>query len=221
MGWPGWIPLMLAALIGAGSPWPAAADAADLATARSATIEIDESYRTLRSLDDRRRPVDVPTALPTVTLPFRSVIETLLGHAGIAVARDAGAAADLRIVIFCRGTTRGQLYDAAIQGRRIRELRYTDAAIAGSLRLARDDALVERAFTGEIAPAVTIIGIVDGGDVRRDPNYAPFREAFEAPGGFLDALGRALCDIWGEAPLRRALGDRDPLVRAAAGRALE
>ncbi len=220
MGRSGWILLTLVALFGAGLLRPAQAGAADLDTARTATIGIDEGYRALRSLDDRRRPVDATVALPTVALPFGSVIEALLGHAGIAVAREAGAAADLRIVVLCRGTTRGQLYDAAIQGRRIRELRYTDATISGSLRLEHGGTLVERSFAGEVAPTVTIIGIVDGGDSRRDPNYAPFRAAFEAPGGFLDVLGEMLRDIWGETPLRAALGDRDPLVREAAFRAL-
>lgn len=213
--------LALVALLSAGLPWPGLAGVADLAAARTATIEIDESYQALRSLDDRRRPVEMPVALPTLALPFRSVVEALLGHAGVTVVRDAGAAADLRLVILCRGTTSGQLYDAAIQGQRVRGLRYTDAAIAGTLRFGLGDTVMERAFTGEIAPRVTIIGIVDGDDVRRDPNYAPFREAFEKSPGFLDVLGAAIRDIWGEAPLRAALADRDPLVRDAAARALD
>ena len=124
-------------------------------------------------------------------------------------------------VIDSSGTTYGQLYDAAFDSRRIRELRYTDAEIAGTLRLIAGDAAVERSFSSRIAPLVSIIGVVDRGDVRRDPNYAPFRKAFEAPGGFLDVLGATVREIWGEAPLRAALGDRDPLVREAARRNLD
>jgi hypothetical protein len=213
--------LLLAALLGACLAMPRWVVAAGPATATTATIEIDESYAALRSLDKWRRPVDVPVALPTLSLPFRSVMEALLVHAGVATRRDAGASADISVRVTCEGTTYGQLYDTAIQSRRIRGLRYTDAAIFGTLRFETGDVVVERTFAGEVAPAVTIIGIVDGGDVRSDPNYAPFRAAFEAPGGFLDVLGDAVREVWGQAPLRAALADRDPLVREAALRALD
>jgi hypothetical protein len=192
---------------------------APLRQARTAALEIVESYDALRSLDDRRRPVEVPQALPNVALPFRSVIEALLRHAGVELLRDPAAAADLHIAIDCRGTTNGQLYDAAIQSRRVRELRYTDAVIAGRLRFVAGDVVLERSFAGEIVPEVSIIGVVDGGDPRRDPNYAPFRATFEAQGGFLDVLGGIILEIWGKAPLEAAVADRDPLVRAAAQRA--
>jgi len=221
MAKPGRIALVLAALLGAGLATSYRAGAADPVTATMALVSVDERYEALRSQDERRRPVDVPVALPTVSLPFRSVTEALLAHAGVAALREAGAPADINILVTCRGTTSGQLFDTAIQSRRIRGLRYTDAVISGTLRLQAGDVVVERAFAGEVAPAVTIIGIVDGGDVRSDPNYAPFRAAFEAPGGFLDMLGDAVREIWGEAPLRSALADRDPLVREAALRALD
>lgn len=191
-----------------------------LRQARTAVLEITESYQALRRLDDRRRPVDVPQALPTVALPFRSVVEGLLRHAGVELRPD-GAAGDLRIAIDCRGTTSGQLYDAAIRGQRVRELRYTDAAITGTLRFLAGDAALERSFAGDVKPTVSIIGVVDGGDFRRDPDYAPFRTAFEAPEGFLDVLSRVVLDLWGRAPLQAALEDRDKLVREAARRALE
>ena len=199
----------------------AEADLTPLRQARTAALEIAERYEALRSLDDRRRPVDGPQALPNVVLPFRSVVEALLRHAGVELQRDPAAAADLRVAIDCRGSTGGQLYDAAIQSRRVRELRYTDAAIAGTLRLIAGNVVLERSFAGEIVPEVSIIGVVDGGDPRRDPNYAPFRAAFEAPDGFLDGLGATVREVWGEAPLEAALDDRDPLVREAARRALE
>jgi hypothetical protein len=194
---------------------------APLRQAQTAGLEIAENYDALRSLDDRRRPVEVPQALPNVALPFRSVVEALLRHAGVELLRDPAAAADLRIAIDCRGTTSGQLYDAAIRGQRIRELRYTDAAVAGTLRLVAGDVGLERSFAGEIVPEVSIIGVVDGRDPRRDPNYAPFRTAFEADDGFLDVLGEMVAEVWGKAPLEAALADRDPLVREAARRALE
>lgn len=193
----------------------------DLAESRTATIRVAETYVALRSLDHRRRPVDVAVELPTMSLPFHSVLEALLEHAGVEVHRDAARPADVAIVVDCRGTTRGQLYDAAMRGQRVRELRYTDATIQGRLRLAAGTLALERSFGGSVVPASTIIGIVDGGDTRRDPAYAPFRQAFETPGGALDALGGLIRDGWGEAPLRAALGDRDPLVREAASRALE
>lgn len=185
-----------------------------------ATVAVSERYTALRTLDSRRRPVDAPQGLGSIRLPFRSVVEGLLRHAGFDMARDGDADVELRITIDAAGTTRGQLYDAAVQGRRIRELRYSDASVAGRIRFVHEDRAVERDFAGEVAPAVTIIGIVDGGDPRRDPVYAPFRQAFEMPGGFLDALGALTLDMWGEQPLRAALGDRDPLVREAAHRAL-
>src|SRR5690606_7373272 len=170
--------------------------------------------------DRRGIPVEVPDALPTLFLPYRSVVAAVLQHAGVEVQPDSAKGADLRVGISSHGTTRGQLYDAAKGGMRIRELRYTDAALDGELRLATATAALVRPFAAELVPAVTIIGIVDGGDLRRDPNYAPFRNAFEAPGGFLDVLGAAVLEVWGDAPLRAALHDRDPLVRAVAARAL-
>lgn len=153
-------------------------------------------------------------------LPFRSVVEGLLRHAGFDVAIDPEADAAVHVSITCDGTTRGQLYDAAVRGQRIRELRYNDARISGHIAIAAAEHIVERDFSGQIRPSITIIGIVDGGDLRRDPVYAPFREALEAPDGFLDAIGALMREIWGEAPLRSALEDHDPLVREAARRAL-
>ena len=216
--------VVLGALLFGFAAFPAAGiepDPAPFVAARTATIQVFERYAALRSLDDRRRPVDTRVGLPTVTLPFASVLEALLRHAGIAVLREPGAAADLRISVDCHGTTTGQLYDAAVRGQRIRELRYTDATIGGALRLEAGGAVLTRGFDGQIDPPMTIIGIVDGGDVRRDPNYAPFRAAFEAPRGLLDVAGSLVLEIWGEAPLRAALNDRDPLVRDAARRALD
>jgi len=208
-----------AALLSATAP-AAADELGALRQARTAALEITETYQALRSLDDRRRPVDLPQALPTVALPFRSVVEALLRHAGVELQRDL-AAADLRIAIDCRGSTTGQLYDAAIRSQRVRELRYTDATVAGTLRFVAGGTVLERSFGGEVKPDVSIISVVDGGDFRRDPNYAPFRAAFEAPDGFLDALGEMVLDVWGKAPLEAALEDRDKLVREAARRALE
>jgi hypothetical protein len=219
-GWrTGAVAVVIAALHAATAA-AAEGDLTPLRQARTAALEIVESYEALRSLDDRRRPVEVPQPLPNVALPFRSVVDGLLRHAGVELLRDPAAAAGLRIAIDCRGATNGQLYDAAIQSRRIRELRYTDAAIVGTLRLVAGDAVLERGFAGEIRPDVSIIGVVDGRDPRRDPNYAPFRAAFEAQGGFLDVLGGTVGEIWGKAPLEAALDDRDPLVREAARRAL-
>ena len=222
--WRQWHGMALGIALALGVPTAADADAGSLTPlrqARTATLDLTESYRALRTLDDHGRPVEVPRALPTITLPFRSVIEALLRHAAVELQPDASADGDLRIVIDSRGATDGQLYDAAFGSRRIRELRYADAEITGTLRLIAGDVVVERRFGGTIAPLVSIIGVVDSGDFRRDPNYAPFRAAFEARDGFLDMLGAMVKEIWGEAPLRAALEDRDPLVREAARRNLE
>jgi hypothetical protein len=59
-----------------------------------------------------------------------------------------------------------------------------------------------------------------GYDPYRDPENAPFREAFEAPGGFAEAIARLVGDIYGNAVLEVARSDRDPLVRRAAELAL-
>jgi hypothetical protein len=195
-------------------------DLTSLRQARTAVLVVTESYTSLRNLDDRGRPVDATQVLRNVELPVRSVVEATLRHAGVALQRDGTAAANLRITVDIGGTTTGQLYDASIDGRRIRELRYTDAKLVGALSFGDDTIVVERTFTGDIPPAVSIIAVVDGGDTRRDPRYAPFRAAFEAPGGFLDVLAATIQDIWGDPALRAALADRDPLVREAARRGL-
>ncbi len=206
--------------IAVAGPLPLRAEGAAASEPR-ATIALSETYTALRALDTHRRPIDEPQTLAGVTLPFRSVVEGLLRHAGIEVPRDPSPEAGVTIIIECEGTTRGQLYDASVQSQRIRELRYTDARVTGWIRIAAADRIAERGFAGEVALAVSIIGIVDGHDPRRDAIYAPFHEAFEAPGGFLDALGDAAREIWGEMPLRAALDDRDPLVREVARRALD
>lgn len=194
---------------------------APLRAAATATIDLQEGYTAVRTLDGRGIPADIPAALPTLSLPYRSVVAALLKHAGVEVLPETASAADLRITVISHGTTRGQLYDAASGGQRIRELRYTDATLDGELRLAAGASALTRSFSGQVAPAVTIIGIVDGSDHRRDPHYAPFRDAFEIPGGFLDVLGALVLEVWGDGPLRAAAADRDPLVRAVAARAAD
>jgi hypothetical protein len=150
--------------------------------------------------------------LPLMRQPYADLAKRLFELAGIAA---ASGAADLSLEVEAHGTAQATLYDSSVNGERIREPNYRAARIVGTIRLETVAGTIVRKFDGGV-PAPYEFMVTFGYDLYRDPNNAPFREAFEAPGGYAATLAALVRDIYGEAVLLAALGDRDPLVQRAA-----
>lgn len=158
--------------------------------------------------------------LPYVSQPFADLTERLLRLANI---EATGALEDdpepVRLSIRAHGVAEAALYDTSVGGVRIRETIYRAANLAGSITLETAAGSLQRNFEGDIPQPFAFMKTF-GYDPYRDPSNAPFRQAFEAPGGFAEAIARLVGDIYGRAVLEGALGHNDPLVRRAAELAL-
>lgn len=155
--------------------------------------------------------------LPYIHQPYADLAERLFNLAGVDTTTNADASITLNIDAV--GRAEATLYDSSVNGHRIREPNYRASTIGGTIRLKTDAGTIERAFNGVIPPPYEFM-VTFGYDLYRDPNNAPFREALEAPGGYAEVLAILIGDLYGEAVLREAMADRDPLVRRAAEQAL-
>lgn len=194
----------------------AADDDAALAAARAASdavIVVKEQYEATSAFSGTERQQD----LPYIAQPFADLAARLLGLAGIAVTSSADGG--MTMTIDATGRTEAVLYDTSIDGTRIRDTTYRSAIVSGTIRIETTGGTIERSFTGTI-PAPFDFMVTFGYDPYRDPNNAPFREAFEADDGYAEAIARLLGEIYGPELLDRAAGDRDPLIRRAAELAL-
>lgn len=213
-------PRTLAAVVafvaGAAPVWPANADAEAYDRARAATavtIAVEERYEATSQWTGTVRQAD----LPLVRQPYADLAQRLFELAGIAIASESRDAPALRIE--AHGVTEATLYDTSINGVRLRETMYRAARITGTIALDTAAGTILRPFEGTIPPPFDFM-VTYGYDPYRDPANAPFREAFEAPGGYAQAIARLVGDIYGDAVLEAARSDRDPLVRRAAELAL-
>ncbi len=193
---------------------PVSSNAEDdaISAARTSTevaIVVSENYEATSRWTGTTRQQD----LPFIRQPYADLARRLFELAGVTATNDAGNV--LTLQIDAGGTTEATLYDSSIQGQRIRETNYRAARIGGSIRLETTAGTIERRFDGVI-PAPYEFMVTFGYDLYRDPNNAPFREAFEAPGGYAATIAALIRDLYGEAVLLTALTDRDPLVRRAA-----
>lgn len=175
------------------------------------TITVSDTYRATSRFDG----VALHDDIPYVDQPFAAIARRLFEIAGVRAADDA----PLRLSIEAQGTTDAALYDTSIDGVRVREAMYRSAILSGTIRLQLGPGTVERTFEGSIGSPYDFM-MTFGYDPYRDPSNAPFREAFEAPGGYLEAIATLVGDVYGASVLETALKDRDPLVRRAAELAL-
>jgi hypothetical protein len=191
-----------------------AAIQAAVRAAGSASIEVAERYEATSAFSG----MESQRTLPYVSQPFADLAARLLGLAG--VAEIAAPGGGIRLTVEAIGTTEAVLYDTSIGGQRIRDTTFRSANLMGTIRIETIGGLLERSFAGSI-PAPFDFMVTFGYDPYSDPNNAPFREAFEAPGGYADTVARLLAEIYGPGILDRAATDEDPLVRRAAALATQ
>lgn len=177
--------------------------------AGSASIDVAEQYEATSAFSG----TESPGTLPYMSQPFADLAGRLLALVGVAeiAAHDHG----IRLRVEATGTTEAVLYDTSIGGQRIRDTTFRSASLTGTIRIETSAGSLERSFAGSI-PAPFDFMVTFGHDPYSDPNNAPFREAFEAPGGYADTIARLLAEIYGPDILNRAAADDDPLVRRAA-----
>lgn len=194
----------------------AADEGAALDAARAASgvaIAVTERYEATSAFGG----TEAQQNLPYIAQPFADLAARLFALADVPIV--AGVDSTMLITIDATGRTEAALYDASIDGIRIRDTTYRSAILGGTIRLQTEGGTIERSFSGTI-PAPFDFMVTFGYDPYRDPNNAPFREAFEADGGYAGAIARLLGTIYGRDLLERAAGDRDPLIRRAAELAL-
>ncbi len=177
--------------------------------ATAVTIVVSERYEATSGWTGTTQQQD----LPYIKQPYADLAQRLFELAGVTA--SAGAVDAMTLWIEVHGTAEATLYDSSINGARIRETNFRAARITGTIRLETAAGAIERDFDGTI-PAPYKFMVTFGYDLYRDPNNAPFRDAFEAPGGYAAALAAMIRDIYGETVLQTGLTDRDPLVRRAA-----
>jgi hypothetical protein len=177
--------------------------------AQSASIVVAERYDATSRFAGTAPAQD----LPYISLPYADLAARLLRLAEVAIL--SAPAHDMAITVVATGQTEAVLYDSSVNGQRIRDTTYRSAMLSGTILIETEAGSIERTFAGSI-PAPFNFMVTFGYDPYRDPNNAPFREAFEAPGGYADVLARLLGEIYGQTLLDLATKDHDPLVRRAA-----
>ena len=208
------IAILVAIGVAALAPMAMADDAIEAArSAGSIVIVVAERYEATSRWTGTVNQQD----LPYLRQPYADLAERLFALAGIAIAPGEGG--PLTLVVDAAGLTEATLYDSSVNGQRIREPNYRNARITGTIRLETASGTIERHFVGDIPPPYEFM-VTFGYDLYRDPNNAPFRDALEAPGGYAEVLAVLIGEIYGDAVMKGALADRDPLVRRAAELAL-
>ena len=177
--------------------------------AGSASVEVAERYEATSAFSG----TESQRTLPYMSQPFADLAVRLLHLVGVAHIVDSDG--QMRVTVEALGTTEAVLYDTSIGGQRIRDTTFRSANLNGTIRIETNAGTLERSFSGSI-PAPFDFMVTFGYDPYSDPDNAPFREAFEAPGGYAEVIARLLSEIYGPDILNRASADGDPLVRRAA-----
>jgi hypothetical protein len=182
---------------------------AAIRAAGSASVEVVERYEATSPFSG----TELHRTLPYMSQPFADLAARLLRLAGVMDIVEVDG--EIRLTVEALGTTEAVLYDTSIGGQRIRDTTFRSSNLKGTIRIETDVGSLERPFTGSI-PAPFDFMVTFGYDPYSDPSNAPFREAFEAPGGYADTIARLLAEIYGPGILDRAATVEDPLIRPAA-----
>jgi hypothetical protein len=210
--------VLVATMLAAGATdRPAAADDVDSAmvaarAAGSVEIVVLERYEAT----SRYLGTTPQQNLSYAAQPFADLAERLFALANIAT---NDGTVGYRLLIDAYGVAEAALYDSSVNGQRIREATYRSASLSGTITVQTASGTQTRRFDGYVPSPFPFMKTF-GYDPFRNPDNAPFREAFEAPGGYAQTIARLIGDYYGEGVLRIALDDNDPLVRRAAEMAL-
>lgn len=101
-----------------------------------------------------------------------------------------------RIAVRARATARGQFYDYAESMKRYRAMLYPGAAVEGWIVMRRSPAMACAASFAGAVPVYDVPLKTFGVDYRESPLHAPFDEALQQPGGYVEALDAVLAAAW-------------------------
>lgn len=169
----------------------------------------EEQIKAFRSIKSVRIVVDQAYGeAEGVSLPFKDVVQRVLGYAGVKVVGADSKEYDATLKIEARGKAKGIEYSRFGIGPGT--FYYTGADLSGVISLKSPGIPVhKKTFNGDVYPPYSI---KFGGS--SSPSGAPFYRAFSIVDSFISAILEIIGEVYGLNPLLIALKDIDTDVRA-------